>query len=235
MTLEQQISDQLIALGNSAVAEHSSRFFKTAPGEYGAGDQFLGIRVPLVRKTLKQHRATLSLKVAAALLQSQWHEIRLFSVLALVELFKTSATPQEQKAIIDHYLTHRQQVNNWDLVDSSAPGLTGAWFYARDRQPLDQLLLSDALWDRRIAMLSTFYYIRQNDLSDTFKYAQQLLKDPQDLMHKAAGWMLREAGKRDSQALCRFLEQYRQQMPRTMLRYAIERLPAQLRKAYMAR
>jgi 3-methyladenine DNA glycosylase AlkD len=228
------IERQLRALGDKSIAEHSTRFFKTGDGEYGAGDQFLGIRMPVLRSTLKTQLPGLTLDCAVELLHSPWHETRMFAVLALLGLYKQrGASESSRKAIVTAYLKHRQFVNNWDLVDASAPGITGAWFFDRKRDRLDKMVAAKSMWDRRIAMLSTFFYIRKNDLDDTFNYAQRLLNDPQDLMHKAAGWMLREAGKRDEQRLCDFLDQHRQYMPRTMLRYSIERLPEKTRKHYM--
>lgn len=234
MTTAADLERELIALGNDEIARHSQRFFKTGAGQYGAGDEFLGIRVPTIRATLKQHRADITLNCAIQLLHSKWHETRMFAVLALVDLYKRrNAGEDEKKSIVTAYLKHRKLVNNWDLVDSSAPGISGAWHFNRDRSRLDKMIAAKSLWDRRIAMLSTFYYIRQNDLTDTFKYAQWLLDDSQDLMHKAAGWMLREAGKRDEQKLCDFLDQFAHSMPRTMLRYSIERLPKPTRQGYL--
>ena len=228
------IEKQLIALGDKTIAEHNQRFFKTGAGQYGEGDQFLGIRMPVIRATLKQHKSTITIDSTTNLLHSKWHEIRMFAVLALLELYKQRCADESiKKAVVATYLKHRKQVNNWDLVDASAPGITGAWHFSRDRARLDKMIKATSMWDRRIAMLSTFYYIRQHDLVDTFRYAAILLDDQQDLMHKAAGWMLREAGKRDEKQLCLFLDENSRKMPRTMLRYSLERLPETRRKHYM--
>jgi len=228
------IERQLISLGDESIAEHNQRFFKTGDGEYGAGDQFLGIRMPVIRSTLKSHVQELTPDYALELLHSEWHEIRMFAVLALLELYKQrNATASTKKSIVGGYLKHRRLVNNWDLVDASAPGITGAWHFDKKRDRLHRMITARSIWDRRIAMLSTFYYIRQHDLDDTFRYAKALLDDPEDLMHKAAGWMLREAGKRDEPRLCDFLDQHTPHMPRTMLRYSIEHLSQKARRHYM--
>lgn len=234
MTGAVSLERELIALGNADIAAHSLRFFKTGAGQYGAGDQFLGIRMPVLRATLKRHQADITLDCAIRLLHSQWHETRMFALLAMVGLYaRRGASVADKRSIVSGYLKHRKFVNNWDLVDSSAPAITGAWHFDRDRSRLDKMISAKSIWDRRIAMLSTFHYIRNDDLRDTFKYAQWLLDDSQDLMHKAAGWMLREAGKRDERQLCDFLDQFAHSMPRTMLRYSIERLPEPTRQSYL--
>lgn len=227
------LESQLEQLADAKIAAHSSRFFKTGAGQYGEGDCFLGIRVPVIRAELKRHRKTLTLDSAVRLLHSRWHEVRLFAVLALVDLYNRSRRDGERRAVVQAYLKHRARVNNWDLVDSSAPGITGAWYYSRNRARIDRLIEASSLWDRRIAVLSTLYYIRQSDCDDTFNYARLCLTDEEDLIHKACGWMLREAGKRDIEALHRFLDGHAVKMPRTMLRYAIEKLPEARRRAYL--
>ena len=224
---------QLKALGNDELAAKAARYFKTGTGQYAEGTVFLGIRVPVLRQLVKDNRSVLTLSDSETLLQSHWHEIKLFALLAMVDQFKRG-TEKEQQSVVRVYFRHRKVVNNWDLVDSSAPYISGAWHYNRDRSRLHKLIKAKSLWDRRIAMLSTLYYIRQHDLDDTYDYAEQCLQDPQDLMHKASGWMLREAGKRDELRLLNFIDQHGTQMPRTMLRYAIEKLPITKRKQILA-
>lgn len=227
------IEKSLIAKGDAKIAEHSKRFFKTGPGEYGEGDKFIGIRVPVLRATLKQYRGTLSLDDITAILQSEWHEVRLFALFAMVDFYQR-AEVKDQKRTVSAYLKHKRFINNWDLVDTSAYQIIGAWHHDRDRTPVDKLVKARLLWSRRIAMMSTFYHIRQNDLDDTYRYAKELLTDKEDLMHKVSGWMLREAGKRDTARLEQFLENHATAMPRTMLRYAIEKLPAARRKQILS-
>lgn len=224
----------LKSLADIEFAKGSVRFNKTGPGEYAEHDRFLGIRVPLIRQQVKHFSQSLSLSDQSSLLQSEWHEIRLFALLSMVDSYK-SATETQRAQITRRYLKLKKHINGWDLVDSSAPQIVGAWYFGNDRSTVDKLLVSKVLWDRRIAMLSTFFYLRQNDLDDTFRYAALLLNDSEDLMHKAAGWMLREAGKRDIDRLFKFLDRYSEKMPRTMLRYSIEKLPAETRQFYLSK
>lgn len=209
------------------------RFFKTGPGEYGEGDVFLGLTVPQVRRIVRNHGGEATLADAAALLASEFHEERLAALLLLVEIFRRGAERKRER-IFRFYLGHTRRINNWDLVDVSAPSIVGAWPAGRDRRALDRLARSKSLWERRIAIVSTFHSIREGDLAPTFRLAAALLGDPHDLIHKAAGWMLREAGKRDRAALERFLSRHAGAMPRTMLRYAIERLPDRRRQAFLS-
>ncbi len=229
-----RVIKSLQVLANKDYADHSSRFFKTGPGEYSEGDRFLGIRVPVIRAELKTLKDSISIDDTIELLQNPWHEVRLFALLAMVDKYRR-ADEQQRGKLVGLYLKHKEYVNNWDLVDGSAPYITGPWFYDKNRNALDRLIVSKHLWDRRIAMLSTFYYIRQNDLDDTFKYAEILLDDKEDLMHKAAGWMLREAGKRDEPTLTKFLNLHLPRIPRTMLRYAIEKYPSAARQQFLKR
>lgn len=224
----------LTSLADPEFASGSQRFNKTGPGEYAEHDRFLGIRVPLIREQVKHFSDALQLPDHSALLQSEWHEVRLFALLSMVDHFKRSNETDRGK-ITKRYLKLKKHIDGWDLVDSSAPHIVGGWYFDKDRTDVDNLLMSKRLWDRRIAMLSTFYYLRQNDLKDTFGYAEKLLSDPEDLMHKASGWMLREAGKRDEKRLLKFLDKYSAVMPRTMLRYSMEKLPASVRQKYMNR
>ena len=198
------------------------RFFKTGPGEYGEGDQFWGLSVPTVRSILKGF-SPISLSVADTLLASPIHEVRFFALAALVRSYEKT-DKETQTSIFDFYLSHTTRINNWDLVDLSAPGIVGKHLSpGKGRRILGTLLKSALLWDRRIAMISTLEHIRQGHLDTTFWLAEKLLDDPEDLMHKATGWMLREAGKRDPSALTDFIRLHVSNMPRTMLRYAIER------------
>ena len=206
------------------------RFFKTGPGEYAEGDVLIGIRVPDLRKVAKRFQA-LPLSKLKSLLSSKIHEERLLALLILVAQFQKN--PDVQKQIYDLYLENTQHINNWDLVDLSAPAVMGGYLAARSRRPLYRLAQSTSLWERRIAILATHFFIRQNDFEDTIKIAEMLLEDQEDLIHKAVGWMLREVGKRDATPLEDFLKKHCRTMPRTMLRYAIERFPEKKRQRYL--
>lgn len=205
---------------------------KTGPGQYAEGDRFLGVRVPDVRRIAREFRA-LSLDGARALLASKWHEERLLALVILTMQF-AKASDSERKAIYNLYLASTDRINNWDLVDVSAPQIVGAYLLDRDRRPLYRLAKSKSLWERRIAILATQHFIRRGELDPTFAIAELLLRDRHDLIHKAVGWMLREAGLRDRSRLELFLDVHAPAMPRTMLRYSIERLPNDLRRRYMA-
>ncbi len=228
----QEITDHLHGLAHPETAEHSQRFFKTAEGEYGFGDKFLGIRVPVIRKTVKKFK-TVPLDVIVSLLKSEYHEIRLCALLMLVARFSKS-NDDEQGEIYQIYLNHSQYVNNWDLVDSSSHHIVGAYLDTRDRSILYELSKSTSLWERRIAIISTYYFInKKNQFDDTLQISEQLLNDKEDLIHKAVGWMLREVGKRDQATEIDFLKIHYQKMPRTMLRYAIEKFSPSERKKYL--
>jgi len=221
----------LASLSNPDIAEHALRFFKTGPGEYGEGDRFRGIRVPALRSLARQHQDVATAEVTA-LLNSPFHEDRLLALLIMVRKF-TRGDAREQARIFDLYGNHTGQVNNWDLVDTSAPYICGPYLFARNRKPLYQWVKSKSLWERRIAIMSTFYFIRQGDFGDTLNVSARLLHDPEDLIHKAVGWMLREVGNKDRATERLFLDQYAADMPRTMLRYAVEKFPESLRKQYL--
>ena len=218
---------------NPAQASVLRRFFKTGPGEYGAGDEFWGLKVPQVRAVLAQFpdvpRAT-----AGELLDSPVHEVRLCGALALVRAYAQGG-PDERAAVFDFYLSRSARINNWDLVDASAPGIVGRHLPpGGGRRTLGRLAQSKSLWERRIAMVATLEHIRRGDLSNVFWLAERLLDDPEDLMHKATGWMLREAGKRDAAALRAFLSRQAARMPRTALRYALEKFPPAERKRWLS-
>jgi 3-methyladenine DNA glycosylase AlkD len=225
------ITKQLKALGNKTAAEHAQRFFKTGPGQYGEGDIFLGINVPVLRKLAKEHQH-IDLADAVELLQSPLHEIRMLALLVMILQYKRGT---DQPAIYRAYLANTHRINNWDLVDVTAEHIIGAHLFERTRQPLYKLARSKSLWERRIAIIATFYFIRRNQFDDTLAIADLLMNDKEDLMHKAVGWMLREVGKRDLKTEEDFLIPRYNQMPRTMLRYAIERFPETKRRAYLRR
>ncbi len=227
-----EIVDHLLNLGDEKRAEHSQRFFKTAKGEYGYGDIFLGIRVPIIRQAVKKFKNT-SLETAEKLLQSKYHEIRLFALLFLVHRFARTDT-DEQGRIYDLYLKNTEYVNNWDLVDTSAHYIVGAYLEDKDKTVLDELSCSNSLWERRISMIATYYYIRKGKFADALRISKQLLNDREDLIHKAVGWMLREIGNCDHAVEVKFLKKHYQKMPRTMLRYAIEKFDEDERQRYLA-
>ncbi|AFU99276.1 DNA alkylation repair protein [Simiduia agarivorans] len=225
-----QITARLTSLGDAAAARHALRFFKTGPGEYGAGDQFLGIRMPVLRAESKA-LGVLAPATLAPLLQSPWHEVRMLALVNMVDQARRKIC--DRAALYQLYMSQLSGVNNWDLVDVSAPDIVGKYLLERDRAPLAPLIKSDNLWHRRIGVLACLTFIRAGETTDIERFALQLLADPEDLMHKAVGWMLREAGKRDEPFLIRFLDQQASSMPRTMLRYAIEKLPEPRRQYYL--
>ena len=223
------------ALREYADPKHAAvgqRFFKTGPGEYGEGDVFLGLRVPQTRLVAKQFR-DLSQAAIEKLLHSKFHEERFLALCVLVSQFERGKDNATRKSIYDYYLSNTAFINNWDLVDCSAHKIVGPYLETRSRAQLTKLAKSKSLWERRIAIISTFHFIRQNDFHTTLDIALLLLDDKEDLIHKAVGWMLREAGNRDQESLEAFLMDHYPEMPRTMLRYAIEKLPEKTRKAYL--
>jgi 3-methyladenine DNA glycosylase AlkD len=231
-TLDREITAHLHSLADPVRAARSQRYFKTGPGEYGAGDKFLGIRVPAVRDALRRYR-TASVDTAGKLLKSPHHEIRLFALLLLVERYN-KGSDAERECIYTLYFKLTRHINNWDLVDSSAPCIVGRHLLDRDRTILYDFARSQSLWERRIAIMATAWFIRQGQFHDTLRLAEMLLNDPEDLIHKATGWMLREIGKRDHAAQVAFLDAHHSDMPRTMLRYALERFEEEERKRYLA-
>ena len=230
----EQIKSDLRELATPEWAMNSAWFFKTGPGQYGEGDQFLGITVPDQRKVAQKYK-DLSLRDAERLLASKWHEERLTALIILVNQFKKADLPKK-KEIYEFYLSHTARINNWDLVDTSARDIVGGYiYYNQELLPtLDHLAISKSLWERRIAIIATFYFLMKGEPDVTITLSKVLLQDKEDLMHKAVGWMLREMGKRcDRQVLIGFLDQYAHEMPRTTLRYAIEHLDPQTRKKYL--
>ena len=226
-----QIYIALARLGNPDITAHSKRFFKTRKGEYGEGDRFLGIRVPVLRRKAKEFKNT-PLPEILRVVTSTFHEERLLALFMLVNKF-SKGLPHERKEIYELYLKNTKYINNWDLVDSSAGYIVGAYLADKDKQPIYRMAGSISLWERRIAIMSTFPMIRANDFTTTLNVSQVLLKDEEDLIHKAVGWMLREIGKRNLSVEEDFLKKHYKGMPRTMLRYAIEKLPSKERKRYL--
>lgn len=218
-------------LKNPEKAKILSRFFKTGPGQYGEGDIFWGLVVPLQRQVAKEF-SDLNLQEIASLLKSPVHEVRLTALFILCGQFKKGDEDLRER-IYKLYLKNVANINNWDLVDLSAPNIVGIYLLDKDREVLYRLAQSKTLWERRISMLSCFSFIRQNDFGDAIKIAKILLSDKHDLMHKAVGWMLREVGKRDQKLLESFLDENISDMPRTTLRYAIEKFPENKRKIYL--
>lgn len=226
-----QIQNKLRKLADKKKAKILQGFFKTGPGHYGEGDVFLGVTVPVLRKVAKECGAT-PLPDAVQLLRSAIHEERLFALMLLVHAY-TNAHDSLKKKIYNLYLKNTRSINNWDLVDLSAPNIVGNYLMDKGREPLYALARSRGLWKKRIAILATFHFIKQNDFTDTLQISEILLNDDHDLIHKAVGWMLREVGKRDLKAEEKFLRQHYKKMPRTMLRYAIERFPEAKRQRYL--
>ena len=226
------IRSELKSVSSPTKAEALMRFFKTGPGDYGDGDRFLGVVVPDVRKIVKAHRDAAE-KEVLKLLRSAYHEERLTALLILVEQYKRG-DESRKKTIYDLYLTNTARINNWDLVDLTAQHIVGDYLYGKDGSVLERLAVSKDLWERRIAILSTFHFIRKGDSREALKIAELLLHDSHDLIHKAVGWMLREVGYRCSMEIeCKFLDAHAAAMPRTMLRYAIEKFPEKTRKRYL--
>jgi 3-methyladenine DNA glycosylase AlkD len=226
-----QLKKDLQKLGNKEKAKLLSRFFKTGKGQYGEGDVFLGITVPEQRRIAKRYSGLTSgdLKV---LISSTIHEHRLTSLLILIIKYR-QANPSEKRTIFYFYLKNRKNINNWDLVDLSAGHIIGNYLLEKERSLLYKLAGSKNVWDRRIAIIATSVFIKNNDFHDTLQIAEQLINDRHDLIHKAAGWMLREVGKRSLPTEETFLKRHCRKMPRTMLRYAIERFPEEKRQGYL--
>ena len=226
-----QLSSVLRELGDPAIAEHSQRFFKTGKGEYGEGDKFLGVRVPVLRVQAKKHR-DLSLAETQRLLMSSFHEERLCAVILLVLKF-AKADDQLQKSIYELYLKNTRYINNWDIVDSSAHQIVGGYLIDKNKRPLTKLSKSSSLWERRIAIIATYHFIKQGEFDTALDLSERLLSDHEDLIHKAVGWMLREIGNRSPAVERAFLKPRYKNMPRTMLRYAIEKFSDRERKTYL--
>ena len=225
------IQRKLKSLGDSQTALFSQRFFKTGLGEYGEGDLFRGIRVPVLKRVAKEYQA-LALPETLKLLHSSYHEDRLVALLILNDQFFRGDNAT-RKTLCHLYLSNTRFINSWDLVDGSAPQIVGGFLWDEDRTVLSRLARSRLLWERRIAILATFHFIRRGEMADTLRIALMLLSDQEDLIHKAVGWMLREVGKRNLRSEEEFLKKHYRRMPRTMLRYAIERFHEQKRLRYL--
>ena len=227
----QDVHKDLKKLGNPEHAAVSQRFFKTGPGQYGEGDIFIGVRVPVLRKLAGECK-DLPVRQIEILLRSPIHEERLLAVLLFVRIFKTG--PDDvKKDIYDRYLKSTEFINNWDLVDVSAEHIVGAYLMDKSRRPLYRLAKSKKLWERRIAIMATFHFVKRREFAETLKISAMLLGDRHDLIHKATGWMLREIGKRDLRTEETFLKEHYKNMPLTMLRYAIEKFPEDKRQRYL--
>ncbi len=226
-----EIQKTLRAMANAERAASSMRFFKTGKGSYAEDDKFLGLTVPQLRALVKKCKAS-TLIDAEKILKSKYHEERLFALFLMVQQFSKADTDL-QKAIVESYFAHTQYINNWDLVDSSAYHILGNYYLDKSRAPLKKLARSTIIWERRIAIISSYQFIRHNQFEDTLAMSKILLRDEEDLIHKAVGWMLREVGNRDRNTETEFLDNHYQAMPRTMLRYAIEKYPESLRQHYL--
>ena len=234
MTTATKVKAALREKINPEKAAFYPKFFKTGAGEYGEGDKFLGVVVPDQRKIARQFKDLPRAQIEKLLIDA-YHECRLTGIYILVGQFEKAKNEKDRKPIVDFYLANLDRVNNWDIVDASAHKILGAWLFDKtDRKVLNKLAKSKDLWRQRVAMIATYWFIKRDDFDDALALAEFYLDHEHDLMHKAVGWMLREIGKQDQNVLLAFLDQYAPNMPRTMLRYAIEKLPEKMRKAYLA-
>ena len=226
-----EIHGRLQKLGNKERARSAQRYFKTGPGQYGEGDVFLGLSAPQLRSLAREYKG-IPISDALELLRSRLHEVRVLALLILTHIYQ-KGDAAIRKQIYEAYLDHTQFINNWDLVDVSAAHIVGDYLLDKSRRPLYRLAKSTSLWERRISIIATARFIKVGDFRDTFELSKILLADREDLIHKAVGWMLREVGKRDLASEEGFLKEHYKRMPRTMLRYAIERFPEAKRQAYL--
>lgn len=231
MSIESLINE-LKSYSNKEYAAHHLRFFKTGKGEYGEGDLFYGLKVPDVRRITKKYYKNIPLNDVKQLLINPYHEFRLAALIILVLKFQKTSI-EEKEDIFNLYLNNVSYINNWDLVDISAPHIVGAYLFNKNTDQLWDLARSNHLWSERISIISTLYFIKKDKYFETIDIAEFFLNHKHDLMHKATGWMLREVGKRDMKVLLDFLDKFYKQMPRTMLRYSIEKLSPELRNKYM--
>ncbi len=228
-----QIQNELKKRADKQHAAKHQSFFKTQPGGYGEGDIFIGVRVPKIRQVAKRFK-DIELVQIKELLRAEIHEYRMIALILMVNRFSLKTTDLKVKEnIYNLYINNKDQINNWDLIDISAPHIVGSWLFEREKDILYSLAESEVLWDRRLTIMSTLNFIRKNEFEHTLKIAKILLHDKEDLIHKAVGWMLREIGKRDLKVEEEFLKKYFKTMPRTMLRYAIEKFPEDLRLSYL--
>lgn len=231
--LTKQILDSLEEKSNAEKASFLPRFFKAFPGGYGDGDLFLGVVVPEQRKIAKQFFKEISLEELSVLIQNPFHEVRLTGLMALVYRYEKTKSEAERAELVDFYLSHLDFVNNWDLVDSSCHQILGHFYWKKDKSLFYELADSGHLWRQRIAMISSYFWIKKRDFDDALALAERLQNHPHDLMHKAVGWMLREIGNRDFESEFNFLKKHYRTMPRTALRYAIEKFPEELRQDFL--
>lgn len=231
--LTKTITNKLQALSDAEKREIFPKFFKAGKGEYGEGDRFLGVTVPNIRAIAKLHK-DISIEEIRELLQSEWHEVRLCALIIMVEKSKKKDEAL-RKELFNLYLSQTKRINNWDLVDLSCRFIIGEYLLDKSRDILYQLAQSSLLWDNRIAIVSTYAFIRKGQLEDTYALSDLMMQHPHDLMHKAIGWMLREAGKRNPERLYDYVMSHRADMPRTMLRYAIEKFSPKERAILMKR
>lgn len=233
MKTVEAVKAELDSYKDAAKAEFLPRYFKVTPGGYGEGDQFIGVTVPLQRKVARKYYREASLDEIEILLREPIHEYRLTALFLLVLKYEKAKDEEEQKAIVDLYLNNIPYINNWDLVDASADRILGPYLFEREKDLLYTFARSDHLWKQRIAIITTFHFIRKGQYDDTFNIARILLTNKHDLIHKAVGWMLRETGNRDFAAELSFLKEHYREMPRTMLRYAIEKFEEGLRQQFL--
>jgi len=233
MVTHKKIIEELLSLSSQDKAIGMQRFFKTGKGQYGEGDKFYGVSVPQQRQLAKKYESVCNSSTLISLLDSEFHEERLTAIFILVEKFKKGLKTNDEKQWVDLYVQKIERVNNWDLVDSSAHLILGKWLENRKRTILYDLAASSNLWRNRVSIVATLHFIRNNDFTDLLKLAKIMLTHPHDLIHKATGWMLREAWQRDPMLVERFLDNYKKKMPRTMLRYTIEKMSAEKRKGFM--
>lgn len=235
MDKDNRLLEEMLSLADPSQVEGLSRFFKTGPGQYGEGDKFLGIKVPVTREAVKKNWTAIDLDGVGQCLESVYHEVRLSGLLALVQMFTHARkNPSRQQEYVNFYLGHTDRINNWDLVDLSCYPLLGEWLLDKDRSVLYELARNGkTIWEQRIGIVSTMAFVRRGQIQDTFAIADILLHHPHDLIQKATGWLLREAGKRDKASLVAYLHSRFTSMPRTMLRYAIEKFPEEERKTYL--
>lgn len=234
----QEIIDCLLSMGDDEQARQLQRFFKTAPGQYGRGDKFIGLRVPQTKMVVKEAKNDIELADAVALVHSEWHEARFAGFLLMTELYKKARKCKDvsaQREIIDTYIKHIPCGNNWDLVDCVCPHLLGEWLvdHPDEKHILYELAADENLWAKRVSLVTNWMLVRHNQFEDLKKLAVIHINHPHDLMHKALGWMLREMGKRDETELTDFLDQYATQLPRTALRYSLEKLSPDKKQYYM--
>lgn len=227
-----ELQTKLRKLEDKEYAKKCLRFFKTEPGEYAHGDKFLGIKVPVLR-TLAKENIHLSLSDIKKIIKSEYHEERMLGLFILVNKYNKAKDFVEEERLFNIYISSFKYINNWDLVDVTCPHIVGKYLINKDRSILYEWAKSDDLWTKRIAMITNWWFVRKGDLKDVYKIADILLEDDHDLIHKAVGWMLREAGKKDEKRLKSYLKKHYQSMPRVMLRYSIEKFPKEVRSQYL--